>query len=75
LFQEDVGAMFPVESYYLITKGMNILDINNIKNIYDSLNLKTFQTFRENQKEKQNNILGLFLKHDDLLRYLGGLSD
>jgi tryptophan halogenase len=75
LFQEDIGTMFPVESYYLITKGMNILDINNIKNIYDSLNLKTFQTFKENQKEKQNNILGLFLKHDDFLRYLGGLSE
>jgi hypothetical protein len=75
LLQEDVGKMFPSDSYYLITKGMNILNLDNIKSIYSSLSLDKFEASRNNQKEKQDIVSNLFLKHHDFLKNLGGLND
>jgi hypothetical protein len=67
--------MFPSDSYYLITKGMNILNLDNIKSIYSSLSLDKFEASRNNQKEKQDIVSNLFLKHHDFLKNLGGLND
>lgn len=75
LLQEDCGKLFPSDSYYLVAKGLDLLDQDNIVKQYRYLGLSDLEITKQNQKLAQNNFAKSFLYHSDFIKELGGLND
>ena len=75
LTYKDTNYWFNSINYYSVAFGNNIIDYKNIKEIYDSNNLKEYKNSLEYSTRIKKNIFNNFIKHSDFLKYMGGLND
>jgi tryptophan halogenase len=75
LADSDTTVPFNSTSYYQVSFGINLLNMNNIQNIVDNNNLSRFKTHLEKNEIAMKELPNSFVTHSNFLRFMGGLKD
>lgn len=72
---KDTNYWFGHLNYYSVAFGNKIIDYKNIKEIYESHNLKIYEDVLKYSTKIKNNVFNNFINHSNFLKYMGGLND
>jgi tryptophan 7-halogenase len=62
-------------NYYAVALGNEIIDIENLKNIYYANNIDKMEKEMLDFSKTKRNFISNFISHSHFLKYLGGLND
>jgi tryptophan halogenase len=75
LRDNDTGGVFFADNYYRIWAGMDMLNLENIKKIYEAYNFKIWSEMWSQQKVVEADYLKDCESHLSILNYLNNYSD
>ena len=75
ILENNSYDVFSNTSYYAVSDGLNLLDNNNVRKIYEEYNLNYFTETLSKQNIIKKQLLEHTISHSDFLKYLGGLDD
>jgi len=71
----DTTVPFSSTSYYQVSFGINLLNINNIKEIINENNLSRFNKNVEKNELIMKELSDNFITHSNFLKFMGGFQD
>jgi tryptophan halogenase len=75
LVDDDLLVPFSSTSYYQVSFGINLLNLNNIKHVVNENNLSRFNKHVEKNELIMEELSDNFITHSNFLKFMGGLQD